>query len=97
MTQGLPGGFMSQQEDLAGTATDRTYTRISDGTVLVSDSISETANSQQATHIGTPGVTASQNNTYDKACCSTHLALPMTAGSSNGCFRARLRWRRRLG
>ncbi|MDF9816771.1 RHS repeat-associated protein [Streptomyces sp. SPB162] len=66
-TQGLPGGYtMTENQDPAGTATDRTYSRNSDSTVLVSDSITETVHDQQAAHTGTPGVTASQNYTYDK-------------------------------
>ncbi|MFC5027148.1 RHS repeat-associated core domain-containing protein [Streptomyces sp. SID13666] len=66
-SQGLPGGYtMTENQDPIGEATTRTYTRNGDGTVLVSDSITETINGQWATHTGTPGVTASQNYTYDK-------------------------------
>nr|WSX81776.1 DNRLRE domain-containing protein [Streptomyces sp. NBC_00899] len=67
-TQGLPGGYtMTDQQDPAGTKTSRVYTQNSDGTVLVSDSVTETVHGQQATHTGTPGVTASQSYTYDQA------------------------------
>ncbi|MDN3263473.1 DNRLRE domain-containing protein [Streptomyces sp. CSDS2] len=67
-TQGLPGGYtMAEEQDPTGTATSRTYTRGSDGTVLLSDSITETVQGQWATHTGTPGVTASQAYAYDKA------------------------------
>ncbi|WSJ47841.1 DNRLRE domain-containing protein [Streptomyces sp. NBC_01317] len=66
--QGLPGGFtMKLEQDPAGTPVTRTYTRDSDGTVLVSDSVTSTVQGQVATHAGTPGVTASQSYTYDKA------------------------------
>ncbi|MFC4036205.1 RHS repeat-associated core domain-containing protein [Streptomyces polygonati] len=66
--EGLPGGYtMTQHTDPTGTTTDRTYARDSDGTTLVSDSISDTIHDQEATHTGTPGITASQNYTYDQA------------------------------
>ncbi|MFB6961689.1 RHS repeat-associated core domain-containing protein [Streptomyces sp. NPDC056309] len=66
--QTLPGGYtMAEDQDPDGTATTRTYTRDSDGTVLVSDSITATVQGQWATHAGTPGVTASQAFAYDKA------------------------------
>ncbi|POX43747.1 sugar-binding protein, partial [Streptomyces sp. Ru71] len=66
ISQGLPGGYtMTQEQDPAGTPLTRTYTRDSDGTVLVSDSNTETIHGQVATHTGTPGVTASQAYTYD--------------------------------
>ncbi|WP_162134067.1 hypothetical protein [Streptomyces murinus] len=67
-TQSLPDGYtMAEDQDPDGTATSRTYTRDSDGTVLLSDSITETVQGQWATHAGTPGVTASQAYAYDKA------------------------------
>ncbi|MFB7443082.1 DNRLRE domain-containing protein [Streptomyces mirabilis] len=66
-SQGLPGGYtMEQDQDPAGVPVARIYTRDSDGTVLVSDSITATAQGQVATHTGTPGVTASQSYIYDK-------------------------------
>ncbi|MFI1106046.1 DNRLRE domain-containing protein [Streptomyces melanogenes] len=67
-SQGLPGGYtMREEQDPAGTTTARTYTRDSDGTVLVADSITATVHKQWATHTGTPGVTASQAFAYDKS------------------------------
>ncbi|PZH11382.1 sugar-binding protein [Streptomyces sp. NTH33] len=67
-TQTLPGGYtMADDQDPAGTATARTYTRTSDGTVLVADNVTTTVHGQWATHTGTPGVTASQAYTYDGA------------------------------
>ncbi|MGW1559131.1 DNRLRE domain-containing protein [Streptomyces sp. NPDC002144] len=67
-SQGLPGGYTMQQDlDPAGRPVARTYTRDSDGTVLVSDSVTATVQGQVATHTGTPGVTASQAYAYDKA------------------------------
>ncbi|SEE03418.1 RHS repeat-associated core domain-containing protein [Streptomyces misionensis] len=66
--QTLPGGYtMTEAKDPDGTAISRTYTRDSDGTVLLADSITETAQGQWATHAGTPGVTASQAYAHDKA------------------------------
>ncbi|MCX4632654.1 DNRLRE domain-containing protein [Streptomyces sp. NBC_01443] len=66
-SQGLPGGFtMKEEQDPTGAATSRTYTRDSDGTVLVSDSVTTTVHGQRATHGGTPGVTASQTYAYDQ-------------------------------
>ncbi|WP_329901126.1 hypothetical protein [Streptomyces sp. SP17KL33] len=68
VTQGLPGGYTTKDTvDPAGTATSRTVTRNSDDSVVIADSITETVHGQQATHAGTPGVTASQAYTYDKA------------------------------
>ncbi|MCX5214893.1 DNRLRE domain-containing protein [Kitasatospora sp. NBC_00240] len=68
VSQGLPGGYtMTTRQDPSGAAVNRTYTRDSDGLVLVSDGITETVHGQQATHIGTPGVTAAQSYTYDRA------------------------------
>ncbi|MEU2618112.1 DNRLRE domain-containing protein [Streptomyces sp. NPDC007157] len=67
-SQTLPGGYtMTQSADPTGAATSRVYTRTSDGTVLVSDSVTLTVHGQRATHTGTPGVTASQAYTYDAA------------------------------
>ncbi|MCM2419075.1 DNRLRE domain-containing protein [Streptomyces sp. RKAG293] len=66
IAEGLPGGYtMKEGRDPTGAATARTYTRDSDALVLVSDSVTATAQGRWATHAGTPGVTASQNYTYD--------------------------------
>lgn len=68
VSQSLPGGYtMTDEQDTTGTPTSRSYTRDSDGTVLVADNISTTVQGQWATHNGTPGVTSSQAYTYDKA------------------------------
>lgn len=65
-TQTLPGGYtQTDEQDTTGSATARTYTRTSDGTVLVADTVSENTHSQIVVHGGTPGVTASQAYTYD--------------------------------
>ncbi|MFD7934586.1 hypothetical protein ACFV4T_08620 [Streptomyces sp. NPDC059755] len=65
-TQTLPGGYtQSDEQDTTGSATARTYTRTSDGTVLAADTVSENTHSKIVTHGGTPGVTASQGYTYD--------------------------------
>ncbi|MEU5115565.1 RHS repeat-associated core domain-containing protein [Streptomyces longwoodensis] len=66
--QTLPGGYtMAEDQDPTGTAISRTYTRDSDGTVLLSDNITESIHGQWTTHTGTPGVNASQSFAYDKA------------------------------
>nr|WP_318552271.1 RHS repeat-associated core domain-containing protein [Kitasatospora fiedleri] len=68
VTQGMPGGYtLTDRRDPSGTTVGRSYTRDSDGTVLVSDGITETVQGQWATHTGTPGVTAAQTFAYDKA------------------------------
>ncbi|MFI9152309.1 DNRLRE domain-containing protein [Streptomyces sp. NPDC053367] len=68
VTQGLPGGYTTKDViDPAGTTTARTVTRDSDNSVVIADSVTETVHGQTATHAGTPGVTASQAYTYDKA------------------------------
>ncbi|WP_327064689.1 DNRLRE domain-containing protein [Kitasatospora sp. NBC_01302] len=68
VTQTLPGGYtMTDQQDPNGTPTSRSYTRGSDGAVVVADHITETVQGQWATHTGTPGITASQVFGYDQA------------------------------
>ncbi|MFE7191481.1 DNRLRE domain-containing protein [Kitasatospora sp. NPDC057541] len=68
LTQGLPGGYtQTDTKDPAGTTVSRVYTRDGDGAVLVSDGITETVHGQRATHTGTPGVTAAQTYSYDRA------------------------------
>ncbi|MDQ0784541.1 RHS repeat-associated protein [Streptomyces sp. B3I8] len=67
-SQSLPGGYtLTQQYDPTGSAVTRTYTRDSDATVVLSDTVTTTVHDQQATHAGTPGVTAAQAYSYDKA------------------------------
>ncbi|MFF9322858.1 RHS repeat-associated core domain-containing protein [Streptomyces sp. NPDC014735] len=49
----LPGGYtVKQTEDTTGSATDRTYTRDSDGTIVYSDTVSESIHGQVAAHAG---------------------------------------------
>ncbi|MDW8807645.1 sugar-binding protein [Streptomyces scabiei] len=68
VTQVLPGGYTTKDTvDPAGTTTSRIVTRSGDNSVVLADSITETVHGQQATHAGTPGVTASQTYAYDKA------------------------------
>ncbi|MFD8914046.1 DNRLRE domain-containing protein [Streptomyces sp. NPDC059575] len=52
-TEKLPGGYtLTQTEDTTGAATDRTYTRDSDGTIVYSDTVTESIHGQVATHTG---------------------------------------------
>ncbi|MFE2094466.1 RHS repeat-associated core domain-containing protein [Streptomyces sp. NPDC059460] len=49
----LPGGYtLKQTEDTTGTAVDRTYTRDSDGTIVYSDTVTESTHGQVASHAG---------------------------------------------
>lgn len=49
----LPGGYtLTSTEDTTGSALKRTYTRNSDGTVVYSDTVTESAHGQVATHSG---------------------------------------------
>ncbi|MFJ6490772.1 DNRLRE domain-containing protein [Streptomyces californicus] len=49
----LPGGYtLTQTEDTTGSATDRTYTRDSDGTIVYSDTVTESIHGQVASHAG---------------------------------------------
>jgi RHS repeat-associated protein len=49
----LPGGYtLRQNEDTTGSATDRTYTRDSDGTIVYSDTVTESIHGQVASHAG---------------------------------------------
>ncbi|MGW4434552.1 DNRLRE domain-containing protein [Streptomyces sp. NPDC004596] len=52
-TEKLPGGYtLTQSEDTTGTATDRTYTRDSDGAIVYSDTVTESVHGQVAGHAG---------------------------------------------
>ncbi|MEU6547010.1 DNRLRE domain-containing protein [Streptomyces sp. NPDC046859] len=52
-TEKLPGGYtLTQNEDTTGSATDRTYTRDSDGTIVYSDTVTESVHGQVASHAG---------------------------------------------
>ncbi|MGW2844836.1 DNRLRE domain-containing protein [Streptomyces sp. NPDC001274] len=49
----LPGGYtVKQTQDPTGSATDRTYTRDSDGTIVYSDTVSESVHGQVTAHAG---------------------------------------------
>ncbi|MFE7979364.1 DNRLRE domain-containing protein [Streptomyces shenzhenensis] len=52
-TEKLPGGYtLSQTKDTTGSATDRTYTRDSDGTIVYSDTVTESVHGQVTGHTG---------------------------------------------
>jgi RHS repeat-associated protein len=49
----LPGGYtLTTSEDTSGASVERTYTRDSDGTIVVSDTTTESVHSQVTTHAG---------------------------------------------
>jgi RHS repeat-associated protein len=61
-TEKLPGGYsLTQTEDTTGSAADRTYTRDSDGTIVYSDTVTESVHGQVTSHAGW----SSQNYGYD--------------------------------
>ncbi|MER5312420.1 DNRLRE domain-containing protein [Streptomyces sp. NPDC002773] len=52
-TEKLPGGYtLTQTEDTTGTPVKRTYTRDSDGTVVMSDTVTESVQGQTTSHAG---------------------------------------------
>ncbi|MFD0313342.1 DNRLRE domain-containing protein [Streptomyces flavalbus] len=52
-TEKLPGGYtLTQGEDTTGSATDRTYTRDSDGTIVYADTVAESVHGQVTRHAG---------------------------------------------
>ncbi|GFM96972.1 hypothetical protein Sfulv_17830 [Streptomyces fulvorobeus] len=52
-TEKLPGGYtVIQTEDTTGSPVDRTYTRDSDGTVVMSDAVTESVQGQTTSHAG---------------------------------------------
>ncbi|MFE3965371.1 RHS repeat-associated core domain-containing protein, partial [Streptomyces cyaneofuscatus] len=58
----LPGGYtVKQTEGTAGAVTERTYTRDSDGTVVYSDTVTESVHGQVVSHAGW----SDQNYRYD--------------------------------
>ncbi|WP_274559585.1 DNRLRE domain-containing protein [Streptomyces spiramyceticus] len=64
--QALPGGItLTVDEDETGAPTKRTYTRDSDGVVLLADTVAESVHGQVVTHAGTTGTTTTQEYTYD--------------------------------
>ncbi|MFF8280708.1 polymorphic toxin-type HINT domain-containing protein [Streptomyces lateritius] len=53
VTETLPGGYtLTQTEDTTGTPVKRTYTRDSDGTVVMSDTVTESVQGQTTSHAG---------------------------------------------
>ncbi|AEY94260.1 YD repeat-containing protein (plasmid) [Streptomyces hygroscopicus subsp. jinggangensis 5008] len=61
-TEKLPGGYtLAQTEDTTGSAAQRTYTRDSDGTIVYSDTVTESVHGQVTSHAGF----SSQNYGYD--------------------------------
>lgn len=59
----LPGGFtLTQREDTSGAAVEREYTRDSDGSLVYSDTITQSVHAQNITHAGW----SSQSYQYDK-------------------------------
>jgi len=62
----LPGGYtMRQADDPTGSPVTRTYSRDSDGAVLLADSISESVHSQWMTHTGGAGQASTNAYRYD--------------------------------
>ncbi len=52
-TEKFPGGYtVTQTEDTTGSPVDRTYTRDSDGTVVMSDAVTESVQGQTTSHAG---------------------------------------------
>jgi RHS repeat-associated protein len=63
-TEKLPGGYtLTVTEDTTGAATERTYTRDSDGTLVHSDMVTESVHGQNTSHAGW----STQSYGYDKA------------------------------
>ncbi|OEJ22255.1 sugar-binding protein [Streptomyces subrutilus] len=62
----LPGGYtMRQNLGSPGLPQQRTYTRDSDGTVVLTDAVTESVHGQRLTHTGGAGQTENQDYTYD--------------------------------
>ncbi|MGK5496908.1 DNRLRE domain-containing protein [Streptomyces sp. URMC 125] len=63
-TEKLPGGYtLTVTEDTTGAATERTYTRDSDGTLVYADTVTESVHGQNTSHAGWSG----QTYRYDAA------------------------------
>ncbi|WP_436995085.1 DNRLRE domain-containing protein [Streptomyces sp. enrichment culture] len=63
-TEKLPGGYtLTVTEDTTGATTERTYTRDSDGTLVYSDTVTESVHGQNTSHAGWSG----QTYRYDAA------------------------------
>jgi RHS repeat-associated protein len=66
-TELLPGGYtLSLGSDQTGAETSATYTRDSDGTVVVADAVDYSVQGRILSHTGTAGDTTEQEYTYDK-------------------------------
>jgi RHS repeat-associated protein len=62
----LPGGYtVRTRSDPAGAPVSRTYTRDSDGAVVLSDAVTSSVHGQWLTHTGVPGELSSQRYRYD--------------------------------
>lgn len=62
----MPGGYtMTQTGGKAGLSNQRTYTRDSDGSVLLTDTVTESVREEWTTHSGGAGAGESQAYTYD--------------------------------
>ncbi|UYQ65102.1 DNRLRE domain-containing protein [Streptomyces peucetius] len=67
VSQSLPGGYtMTQSAGKIGMPYQRLYTRDSDGTVLLSDSVAETIHGEWSHHAGGAGMGEAQDFTYDR-------------------------------
>ncbi|WP_078093806.1 RHS repeat-associated core domain-containing protein [Streptomyces sp. fd1-xmd] len=66
-TEHLPGGYtLNQTQDTAGQTVDRTYTKDSDGSTVMSDSVTRSVFGQVTTHANSATLN-SQKYSYDKA------------------------------
>ncbi|WP_240800002.1 hypothetical protein [Streptomyces rhizosphaericola] len=69
-TEKLPGGYTpTQRKDTAGTVVERLYTKNGDGTVVYSDTVTQTVQGRNATHSGW----SDQAYGYDNAGRLTHV------------------------
>ncbi|MER5309236.1 DNRLRE domain-containing protein [Streptomyces sp. NPDC002773] len=78
VSEKLPGGYsVKQTEGTTGAAVDRTYTRDSDGTVVYSDTVTESVHGQVTSHAGwsdqkyrydATGRLSTVEDTYDTVC-----------------------------
>ncbi|MEU8445858.1 DNRLRE domain-containing protein [Streptomyces microflavus] len=69
-TEKLPGGYtLTQRKDTAGAVIERLYTKTGDGTVVYSDTVTQTVQGRNATHSGW----SDQAYGYDNAGRLTHV------------------------
>ncbi|MFF8770334.1 RHS repeat-associated core domain-containing protein [Kitasatospora sp. NPDC015120] len=67
-TEKLPGGYtLTRKQDPSGATVARTYTRDSDGAVVLADSIVQSVHGQVTTHSSSNGVGSVQRYAYDGA------------------------------